>query len=138
MEEEKWKETRVEILTAMPYEGSNEKSIENMAVQFQNSKIYIWSCQEISPLLMSDQGSLVKESADMTINHAAPNQDEGQLSTKRKPMGERIKNETEDMLKEVARDNLKSLMRIIDTNLIIDKVDKSLNLNEFKSFGDDN
>ena len=44
MEEEKWKETRVEILAAMPYEGSNEKSIEYMAVQFQNSKICIWSC----------------------------------------------------------------------------------------------
>ena len=53
-------------------------------------------------------------------------------------MEEKIKNDTEDMLKEGARESLKAFIQIINTNLIIDKVDKSLYLNEYKSFGDDN
>ena len=56
----------------------------------------------------------------------------------KRPMKERIKNDAEDILKEVARNRLKALMQIIDTNLIIDKVDKSLHLKEYMSFGYDN
>ena len=41
MEEDKLKEPMVEILTAMPDEGSDEEFIDYLSVQFQDSKIYI-------------------------------------------------------------------------------------------------
>ena len=50
-------------------------------------------------------------------------------------MEKRIKNDTEDMLKEVARDFLNALIQIIDTNLIIDKVDKHLHLKSISRIG---
>ena len=88
MEEDKLKEPMVKILTAMPDEGSDEKFINYLSVLLQNSKIYIWSWQEFRSLLTEAQESLIEESANMIYYRPPPNQEEGRLSTKRKPMRE--------------------------------------------------
>ena len=138
MEEEESKQPMIEILTSMLCEGSDEEYIDYLGIQFQNSEIYIWSCKEFRSLLTDDKGSLIEEAASIINNLPAPNQNDGKLSTKRKPMGERIKNDAEDELEETARNGIKMLMEIVDINLLNDKLNNSLQMEEDKSFNDIN
>ena len=138
MEEEESKQPMIEILTSMPCKGSEEEYIDYIGIQFQNSVIYIWSCQEFRSLLTNDKGSLIEEAASIINNLPAQNPNDGKLSTKRKPMGERITNDAEDKLEETARNGLKMLMEIVDINLLKDKLNNSLQMEEDKSFNDIN
>ena len=69
----------------------------------------------------------------MIYYHPPPNQEEGRLSTKRKPMRDRIKNKTEEEIEEAIEDSLEILMEIIDINLVNDKINNSLRKEENRS-----
>ena len=133
MEDNKGNEPTVEIRTAMYYEKPDEECINYFAILFQDSDIYISGSQEFMPLLTDEQGSLIKAAAVKINQHQAPNKDEGQLSTKRKPMSERVKNCTEEELEEITNDRLKELMTIVDLNLIKDKINDRLCIEEQES-----
>ena len=133
MEDNKGNEPTVEIRTAMYYEKPDEECINYFAIRFQDSDIYISGSQEFMPLLTDEQGSLIKAAAVKINQHQAPNKDEGRLSTKRKPMSERVKNCTEEELEEIANDRLKELMTTVDLNLVKDKINDRLCIEEQES-----
>ena len=84
-------------------------------------------------LITDEKESLIKAATAKINQHQSQNKDEGKLSTKRKPMSERVKNCTEEEVEEFENNRLKELMTIVDLNLIKDKINDRLCIEEQES-----
>ena len=123
----------IEILTSESGEETKEENINYLAVCFQDSDIYIWGCKEFTSLLIDKEGYIVNKIVNQTEENQDEKKDEEDLSSKRKPMAERIRNCTEPKLEEMANHNLKELMEIIELNKIEKQISRRLHITEPES-----
>ena len=119
-----------EIKAIQLSEETKEENIDYIEVSFQGWDIYIWGCQKFTPFLTNDGGSVAKRIAAQAEDYLEGKKEKANLSTKKKPMSERIKGRTEVELKEMANRNLMELMEIIDLNKIEEQMKNGLQIEE--------
>ena len=83
--------------------------------------------------MIDKEGYIVNKIVNQTEENQDEKKDEEDLSSKRKPMAERIRNCTEPKLEEMANHNLKELMEIIELNKIEKQISRRLNITEPES-----
>ena len=130
MEEQKKIEAKVEVRAVQGQAFSGCGKIEYITTSVQNWNIHIWSWQQFTPFLTDRGGSLIKGLLARLDRCSIDEQDPSSLSTKRKPMNERMKKYTEVDLKAIVKSNMKELLTTINLNIVNERISKELYIDE--------
>ena len=129
MEEGRNKEPMVMVRTAEPCEET-EEGCDYVTVNFEDWSYYIWGCQELTPFLKDEGGSMIKDAAIQINDLLTTIKSRGKIQPKGMSMKAKMKNWTEEELEEVADASLKELKEIVDLNLVKDRMNNVLQIDK--------
>ena len=130
MEKHKESKKKFELHTVPSPIHADDGQIEYISVNFHNWDIHIWSWQQFTSLITNEGGYLIKSLLARLDDHPVEDLDPNPLTTKRKPMNERMGKRTEIDLEEIVKANMKELLTTIDFNNMKDQMDYTFNIVE--------
>ena len=120
----------MKVYTFQPSASVEEEHLEYVTAYVQNWDIHIWSWQQFTALLTNNEGSLIERLLDKLHDSSEEDQSPISLSTNWKPMSEIMRDHTEKDLEEIVKTNINELLKIIDLNILKDRISDQLNISE--------
>ena len=126
MEEDKRKEPKVRIHITKACKETDDECFDYASVSFDDWSFYVWGCKDFTSTLTSEEGSLIKDAVAQISDLIIRIGNREKLPEKGRTMKVNKKSCTEERLEEIANDSLKSLMEVVDINLIRDQMSSQL------------
>ena len=106
------------------------ENIEYVKLCYQNTDVYISWSQHFNPIILKIDSSFLSDVTKQIEDYYSHPEDTNLLSTRRRPMNERVKNCDDYELKKMIFDNLKDLINSIESNQLIKGIEGHLELGD--------